>query len=444
MTNARTGILITALSLSTMVLASSAMAQQGPGREGVLRYGAGIDYDFEDGLSTTTDVGVTLRTRTAIDQFELRFGTQLYGDFTDTGTDDFTFRNRYVNTSFARKVANSALSFTAGYTETDLSDDVDTSGPVIVITDAGELATTNVTFGIQTGIVGPFGLSFDARYRDRDYTNTIDPDLNDETEIGADVLARFALSRTLDLRARAGIRESEEDDLAGTEQRDTYVGLGLGGTTGQNLTFSADVLFDSSETTTTKTTPVATNTDDGFGVDIGVTQTLPDGSAGVQLSSRIDEAGRRNSASVSRSFDRPTGNLSVALGVVDQEGDDTLRPIGSLAYSRGAGDGQTISAKISQSAGSDDGNTVLSTSVELDYMRDINGVSGWAAGLDFFSTDDLAAGDYDDRTTASLTYRRNITPEWSMNTGYTYSVDSDGDVDNSVFFNVTRDIAFGF
>ena len=130
MTLARTGTLIAALSLSATALALPAGAQQGPGREGVLSYGTGLDFDFEDGLSSTTDVGVTLRTRTAVDQFELRFGTELFGDFTDSGTDDFAFRNRYVNTTFARRVANSALNFSAGYTETDLDDDVDTAGPV--------------------------------------------------------------------------------------------------------------------------------------------------------------------------------------------------------------------------------------------------------------------------------------------------------------------------
>ena len=442
MTLARTGTLIAALSLSATALALPAGAQQGPGREGVLSYGTGLDFDFEDGLSSTTDVGVTLRTRTAVDQFELRFGTELFGDFTDSGTDDFAFRNRYVNTTFARRVANSALNFSAGYTETDLDDDVDTAGPVIIITDTGELATTRATLGFQTGIAGPFGLSFDARYRDSNYSNTIDPDLEDEVEIGADVLARFALSRTLDLRARAGISQIDEDDLFGTERQSTFVGVGVGGTNGQGLTFTADLLFDRSEVTTTA--PVSSSTDDGLGFDIDVSQARPDGSAGVRLASRVDDTGRRTEASVLRRFDRPTGGLSLSLGVVDQEGDDTLRPIGSLAYSRDSGDGQTISARIGQHAGSRNGGTVVSTSVDLNYSRDINGVSGWSAGLGFFATDDLGGGDYDDRTTASLAYRRDITPEWSMNTGYSFSRDSDGDEANSVFFNVTRDITFGF
>ena len=444
MAQSRTGTFIAALSLSAMVAACPALAQQAQpaGREGVLSYGTGLDFDFEDGLSSTTNMALTFRTRTPIDQFELRFGTELYGDFTDTGTDDFSFRNRFISTSFARRVSNSSLSLSAGYTETDLADDVDTSGPVIIITDAGELATTRAALGIQTGIVGPFGLSFDARYRDRDYTNTIDPDLVDETEIAADVLARFGLTRTLDLRLRAGISQLDEEDLAGTETTNTYFGVGIGGTSGQNLSFSADLLFDKSDVDTS--TPVSSSSEDGFGFDINVSQTRPDGAAGVRLASRIDDSGRRTSASVSRRFDRPTGALAISLGVVDQEGDDTLRPIGTLDYSRSAGDGQTFSARIGQSAATDSGGTVVSTSVVLNYDRDIDGVSGWRAGLGFYATDDLGGGDYEDRTTASLAYRRSITPEWSLNTGYSFSRDSDGDEDNSVFFNVTRDITFGF
>lgn len=441
MTYSRTGLSLTTLSLLATALASPALAQGGPGREGRLTYGVGLDYDFEEGLQATSDLSFGITTRTEIETFTFGIGTQLFGDFTDSGTDDFDFRNWNAGLGYTRQGADSALAFNLAYSETDLDDTVDLSGPVPIITQDGSAATLRADAQFQYGINSPFGLTFDLNYRDTDYTGTTDPDLVDETEIGADVLARFSLSPTFAIRARAGINQIDEEDAAGTETETTYVGLGVSSQTAGGLSFTGDILYDESEVTTSS--PASSTTDNGIGVDLTLDQARPDGNIGARLSSRIDDTGRRTTARVYRSINTKTGALAFSLGVVDQEGDDQLRVVGDVNYTMSTATGGGLSVSVAKDTVSSSGSAVDTTLIDVDFTQPINPTSSWSASLGYVATDDPVSGD-DERTSAGLTYTRNLTPEWDMNTGYRYSRDETGDVDNSVFFNVTRDITFGF
>ena len=422
-------------------LASPVFGQEGSGREGVLSFDQGFEYDFEDGLETRTDLEFTFSTSTRTESFSFGIGTELFGDFTDGGSDDFEIRNSSASVEYDRRGANSSLSFSARYSEVNLGDDTFEIAPgPILIGEDGTLTTTGVAARLETGIEGPFGLTLDADYRDDDYEDTVDPDLVDEVTTSVDALARFSLSPSLSLRARAGIERVEEDDLDDTERENSYVGLGVGGETAGGLTFSADILFDESEVTPS---PPSSTTDDGIGFEIALQQERPNGSLGADISSRIDDTGRRTTAEVNRRFDLRNGELAFAIGVVDQEGVDDLQLIGRLEYAAETPRGE-VSASIAQDAVSDDGDTVVSTSLALAYRQEINAVSGWEAELTYDASEELLGPEDDDSTTATLAYTRDLTEEWSMRTGYEITRDSDGDTSNSVFFNIGRDITFGF
>ena len=135
------------------------------------------------------------------------------------------------------------------------------------------------------------------------------------------------------------------------------------------------------------------------------------------------------------------------LGVVDQEDDSSLRLIGGFDYTRELPRGG-VTASVTQGASSRDADTFLSTSLSLDYTADINAVSGWRAGLSHTATNELGGDEDDSRTTATLTYIRDLTDEWSMQAGLEHSrLNESGVADrssNSIFFNIGRDITFGF
>ena len=356
MKNLRTGISLSALSLSLLATASPVLGQEGPGREGVLSFSQRFLYDLDDGLATETDLELSLKTSTRTQSLEFGVGTQLHGDFTDGGTDDVNFRNWFATLGYDRRGSNSRLSFSAEYREADLGDSSFEVSPGLIIFDEdGSLTATRFGARIETGIEGPFGLTLDANYRDTDYENTVDPDIVDETSTSIDALARFSLTPSMSLRALAGIERIEEDDGFDTERENRYVGLGIASENGSGLSFSADIIFDESEVTTSIPT---TTTDDGLGFEIAVTQERPNGSIGGSLSSRIDDTGRRTTAMVNRSLDLRTGDLSVSLGVVDQEGVSDLQLVGGLVYNKELPRG-ALSASVSQAATSSDGDTVV-------------------------------------------------------------------------------------
>ena len=442
MTYLRTGISLTALSLSMTTLASPVLGQEGSGRQGVLSFDQGFSYDFEDGLESTTDLGLTISSETRTQRLSFGIATELFGDFTDGSSDEFEIRNSSARIDYSRSGANSALSFSVNYREVNLGDDTFELAPgLILISEDGTLTTSGANARLETGIEGPFGLTLEALYRDDDYEDTVDPDLVDEVTTSLDALARFSLSPSLSLRARAGISRVEEDDLAGeTERENRYVGLGVGGETPGGLTFAADIIFDESEVT--NAVP-STTTNDGVGFDISLLQQRRNGTIGAEFSSRTDDAGRRTTAEVNRSFDLRTGALAFAIGVVDQEGVDDLQVVGRLEYAAETPRGE-VSASITQDAVSDDGDTEVSTSLALAYRQEINAFSGWEAELTYDASEELIGADDDDSTTAVLAYTRDLTNEWSMRTGYEITRDSAGDTSNSVFFNIERDITFGF
>ncbi len=441
MKHLRTGIKLAALSLSVTTLVSPVFGQESPGREGVLRFSQGFDYDLDDGLESSTGLSLDLSSTTRTQRFSFGLGTELFGDFTDGGSDDFEFRNYSANIVYSRRSARTELTFSADYTEINLDDDsFEVSPGVIIFGDGGSLTNSRVGASITTGIEAPFGLSLDASYRDSDYEGTVDPDLVDETAVSAIALATFRLSPTMTLRALAGIERIEEDDLVGTETDSSYIGIGIGAESRSGLTFSADILFDESEITTSA--PSTTQTD-GIGIELAATQSRPTGSVGATLSSRVDDAGRRTAVSVNRSFTLKTGSLDISLGVVDQEDVDDLQIIGDIAYSRELPRG-SMSATLRRTAVTDSGDTVVGTDLSLSYSQDINAVSGWEAEVGYVASSELVADEDDDRTTATFTYRRDLTREWTMTTGVEFAREDGGSDEKSVFFNIERDITFGF
>lgn len=428
---------------------------------GTLSFSQGIEVsDNEDLDSSTSGVTTTSRTGlgfgvesvTRIETLRFSIGTEIVGDFGGGADDDFSIENTTAALEYGRVGANSALRFSARYAEVNLEDEVLLAdpefgiglGPDTIIVDSGSVNTTSLGLTFETGTSAPFGVEVTARYIDRDYIDTTDPDLSDVTRVSVDALARFRINPALTARALAGIAREDEDDAASTETRDTYVGLGIGGETAGGLSFTGDLLFDRSETTVAGPT---TTTDEGVGVEVSVTQDRPDGSIGADVSSRIGDDGRRTEASVNRNFDMRNGEFGFSLGVVDQDGDDTLRPAASVLYRQETPRGG-LTASLTQEPSIDSGDAYVNTSIEIDYEEAINEVSGWAAGVAYTASNQVGGGDDDSRATATIAYSRALTEEWRMRTGLEHIRESDSgastESSNTLFFNIERDITFGF
>lgn len=450
----RTGkTLSTTLSLTAMALCSPVFGQEAPARVGTFSFSQGFEYSdnvdltdpAESGFTSRTGVNLSFQSETRTDLLRFSIGSEVVGEFGSDLDDDFELENSTIEGLFTREVSNASLRFSGRYTEVELDDNVfqlGDSGSLII--DDGSLTQLSLGAGVVFGLGGPFELSLDANYRTLDYQDTLDPDLADEDQFSFNVLARFRLNAATTLRASAGTTITDEDDLTQTERDVSFIGLGAETETADGLFVFGDILFDRAETTTNVPTD---EVDEGLGIEVGLTQARPNGTIGLNFSSRTDESGRRNSASVLRSFDMPTGVVSFTFGVVDQDGDDDLQFIGELGYTRELARG-LIEANLTQDASSRDGEAFLNTALSVNYSHEINSVSGWNAGLAYTSSEELGGVDDDSRATATISYRRDLTDEWNFRTGYEYARDVESGTDsrtsNTVFFNIQRDITFGF
>lgn len=446
-------VLPAVLALQPILLSSQALAQEdAPGLVGVLSFSQRLDYsdnpDFvvdPDGgaFEPRTDLGFTLSSVTRTETFRLSLGTVYEGAF-DDDANDFEFVRDTASVTYVREGIASRLELGANYLETELDDDIIevVFDPDDLIIDGGSRQRLSASATFETGLNAPFGFRLSTAYSDVSYQDTTDDDLEDSEEFSVDALARFQLTRTLNARALAGWSRETEDDATATERTRRYVGFGLGGETRGGLSFSADITYDEVETDRT----TGTETTDGVGIDLSVSQARPNGSIGASLSSRVDEDGRLTQARISRALDLPDGQLSFSLGVIDSD-DADLRPIASLSYSRETKRGALV-ATLSQTPTTDDGESVVNTALRVNYSSEINNISGWSAALAYSESNELGSEDDASRASATLSYRRNLTKDWDLRAGVTHARRESSDeaerTENSIFLSLERDFSFGF
>ena len=438
MTYLRTGQKIAAVTLLLAALSTPVYSQEGTGMRGTLSFSQGLEFEDSNFL-TRTGLGFGLTSATRAETFSFTLGTELVGGFGDDADKDFSFANQDAQLRYTRQGANSRLNFSALYREVELEDEVIEGVGGTSLISSGAAETKSANLGLDFGVEGPFGLSLDLTRREVNYLDTLDPDLNDFETTSLDALANFRIRPSLSLRTRAGVEWTDEDDGIDTSTEDSYVGIGVEATTASGLTVIGDVLYDRSETTVVG--PVS-STEDGLGLELTVRQTRPNGSIELAMSSRIDEDGRRTSAQVRRGYQLRNGAVALSLGVVDQEDDNTLRLIGGVSLERDTRRG-TFSASLTQGASTSDGNSVLNTNLDLGLTQEINSVSSWSAGIGFVSSDEQGST-YDSRSTATISYTRDLTAAWDLNAGIEYSKDRGESASNTVFLNIERDFTFGF
>jgi hypothetical protein len=406
-----------------------------------------LEFEDDDGtgesaITSRTGIAFGARSVTRTETLSFELGSQIVGEFGGDSDDKFELENTNASLAYRRQGASSELRFSSSYREYDLEDETIVSGPVfgigtgtIIISD-GTAAVTRLDAALETGIDQPVGFEFAIGYYEEDFSGTDDEDLVDNETYYTTAIGLFRIDPSRTIRVLAGVtRDSEES----TDTDNYYVGVGLSAQTAGGLAYTGDLLFDQTET--------GLVSDEGLGVELSVIQQRPAGSYGFELSSRIDEDGRRTEATLSRDFELQSGTLEFAFGVVDQEGDTSLRPKASVEYERDTRSG-ALTASLTQSPSVDDAAYYSNTDLSVGYRDQINELSGWSAELTYTAVNQLGGSDDDDRTRARITYTRKLTEDWEMNTGLQHTSESSGggstDTSNMVFFNIQRDITFGF
>lgn len=395
------------------------------------------------GFVLTTSLDTGMRYETFSRQLTFGIGADLVGA-PRALDDELEVQNRRANLEYSHKTPNTDFSVLASYLEETLDDKfIDLGDGSLDLIDSGTRATTGLSFGVVQGQDGPFETQLTAKARRLDYFNTVDPDLDDEDQVTlrAVVLRRPSAGTTL--RTLAQISVTQEDDIARKKTQKSFVGIGIlkENATGQSRW--ADVFFDWNRITENDVTRL----EDGLGFRLGLTRPRSDGMLRFTLSSRTGSDGRRTQANLTRDYENPNGVLSFWVGAVDEENDDALEWIVGTKFSGDLPRG-TLTARLQQNAINDEGSEFWNTRLNLDYAQDINQASHWRAGLSYTEADELGGSDDDSRASAKVVYARDLTKEWSMQTGIEHvrvrETGVETRVSNTVFFKIGRDISFEF
>lgn len=443
-----TGLLATA---GLAAVAGTAFSQEG-GLNLTGRFGQSLEFsdnpDFTSDFSGTalrsrTDLSFGLESETAAQRISVGVGAAWR--YTLSTSDDQPTRegltDPFVTLDYERNSATSLLSFGASYRESDVGDlsfviDPDT---LDIVVDDGTVERTTLSFGLDTGIGAPFGLSIDAFYARRNYFETTDPDLTDNEFFRFSGEARFRLTPTTSASLIA--RYSDDNDIGTSDfqRKTTRVGFGIDHELSPIQRIGFDVTADVIDTTENGTT----SSEEGYSFALTYGRDLPNGGFSIAASSVLENIGTRNTISFSRDLDLPDGSLVFSAGVTNNDTSD-LNPILGIEYARELRDGE-ISARVEQRV--DQGRTsddeFRNRLIEVAYSQQINSVSGWQTSFGFAESEDLSDGSLDRQTNFGISYRRDLTRDWDIVGGYRYrSLDSTDEANrdsNTFFLTIERD-----
>jgi hypothetical protein len=162
---------------------------------------------------------------------------RIASSFTRSGADTIDAAEPSVELSYARESATAGLSFSASYTREAVAfvgafrGIVGPDGTLLPLEapadGVGERGTTSLSARLNAGRGGPLSFDFGISAARTDLFGTTDPDLEESRRADADLSANLALTRELQALLRFEAGWSEDDDAAGsrTETGRMLVGL---------------------------------------------------------------------------------------------------------------------------------------------------------------------------------------------------------------------------
>jgi len=404
-----------------------------------LRYSDNTDLevDASSAFSAQTNLGLSYSSQTRSEAFSFSANTGLVfspNDDVDTGIIDPSLRFSYGRTS-----RTAEFNISGFYRSVELNSFIDDEDPEtgLTVLDAGTRTDISGSILMAFGRDRPFGGSFTLSGSNRDYTDTIDPNLLDMTTLSANSVFNLRFDDRITGRLTAGWTEVDED--GGTDQTTLRFGTGVSLLVNPTLTVGVDLNYFDIESRENG----AVDREDGFGVTATASQTLPNGGLSGRVSSSIEQNGRRNSFSVSRNWELQNGQFGLTVGGSDSS-DTDFSPLYGLNYNTELVRGGNLSASLNQAYDIEsDGDEAINTNLTVSYSQALSRVSNVSTSLAYRDTNSLS-GDIEDATRwdFNVRYRHSLSRDWGLVSGYTYSfATSDGLEDrdsNTIFFGVDR------
>lgn len=396
------------------VAMGTAQAQDSGGSQVGLTLSPGLFYE-DDTSRARLGFGVSYDTATR----NQRFSLGLDGAF-DSGYDDAadSLRSPRLTMSYGLESRATAVDAQLSYRRDRISalvldDDLDSDFLVI---GTGQRVDLNSSASLTFGRDAPIGGTFDLGYRSREYLDTADPSLLDETTMRAGLALRFTIDPRLTARLSGRVSETDVDG-PGTDQRRTSLSAGLD--VAVSPTLEAGLTLGASRITDTGL--LGTETTEGATATLSATRALPNGSLSGRISTDVTAGGREISLQVDRAMDLPGGgSLGFGGGVARIDGGDvqTQARLSWADATPTARYGLTLDRALAVNR---EGDSAINSQIGFSWQQDLDRLSTFGADLTLRDTDRLGVGADSTQTNLSLTFRRSLTQDWDLRTTYTHS-----------------------
>lgn len=422
-----------------------------------LTFDFGLEFAVDDNedlndpsLGTTTrfDTLLGFGFESVTQSQRLTFGANSSLRFTDEPVIGTVFElvSPEFRAGYSRFNRTSRFDFSGFYSEFDLDDRVFTFfdarlNPVDLVVSAGELRQSNFDVRYETGIGGPLNFAIDFNFDDRNFVDTIDPNLFDRTRILTTASVEYAVSEVLTARIVGSYEDFDSEGDFTTDRQTTRITFGGSYAVSPVLDVDASINYTTFETESGGATVLD---DDDIGFGLFATRDLRSGTLTGGVERTITTAVARTELSVARDFELPTGELGFGVGYsFADEGED--RFLVSFSAERDLPTGR-VTARLSQEAVTDDDDDdILFTRLDLNYNQTINRSSSFGVGLGLARSEEIGPGVDEDITRASLnlSYNRSINRDWDWSVGYRHRLlDVDGSTSNSNAFFTGIDRSF--
>ncbi|MBC7153940.1 MAG: hypothetical protein H5U19_04880 [Rhodobacteraceae bacterium] len=313
--------------------------------------------------------------------------------------------------------------------------------------DRGEREQIATRFSFETGINDPLGFIVDGRYRERNYSDTTDPDLFDTRVLNVNGTTRFTLGPKTRARVALRYEDYSADDAPQTDRQTSSISLGL--TQALSKIDTLDVSLGYQDIETDETILGVRQTDDDTGIigSAALTRELTRGTIGTSFDLRESVNGQTATWLVNRALTLPRGAIEISLGATSDVS-DTIRPVGSFNFTHEMKRSSLTARVERQVTTSTRSNELRVTRASVDYRYEINSLSDLSLTANFAELARSGGPEVNDTIRADLraTYSREITRDWRLSSGYEYRVrdeDNNGSAtSNRIFLTLERGFVF--
>lgn len=312
--------------------------------------------------------------------------------------------------------------------------------------DRGDRQNIGARFRFETGLNAPLGVVLSGSYNERSFTDTTDPDLFDSEVFDLSLTTRATLTPVTEGRVVLNYRDYSADDTERTERQTSSVRLGLTQALTQVDTLDVSLGVEQIETEETLGGTRRSDTENGVIGSFALSRDLTLGTVGTTFEVDQSENGQTMTWQVNRALPLPRGSLAFSVGAT-RNVDNDIVPSGRLNFTHQMRD-STLTASLSQDVRtSDRSNELRTTRASVGYDYEINSLSGIGLSANFAELARSGGPQGNDTSRADLraTYRRDLTRDWQLSTGYEYRIRDEDNVgqatSNRVFLTLQRNFA---